>query len=210
MSSVHSRQKFKRSADSLSARFPSCGLAARAPVSHHKFQFLPVRNQAALEGLAEKTANRFPALVAIIERPVVHIHPDEFVGQLAPHVARVLQGVLHRLGPMVEAELNARGENVGNFTARRQIEFLVNDIPAERQRQTIVFPAPPNAQVFANDQTFILIRQLAFMNDKPDLGLTGADRLKYLKKGYNDLFEVGSSLFKYIFVPFNKISKAVR
>src|ERR1035441_4826736 len=40
--------------------------------SNNKFQFLPVRNQAALEGLAEKTANRFPALVAIDRKSVAY------------------------------------------------------------------------------------------------------------------------------------------
>ena len=68
-----------------------------------------MRNQAALESMAEKSADGFPALLAIVERPMVHIHPHELVGEVATHVARILQRVLHRLGAMIEAELDARG-----------------------------------------------------------------------------------------------------
>ena len=60
-----------------------------------KFQFLPVRNQAALERLAQKTADGFPAPLAVVQRPVVDIHADKFVGEVAAHVAGVLQRVLH-------------------------------------------------------------------------------------------------------------------
>ena len=104
-----------------------------------------MRNQAALEGLAEKTADRLPAPLAVIQRPVVDIHPDEFVGQVAAHVAGELQRVLHRLGAMIQAVLNARGQNAGDFPARGRIKFLVDDISAQRQRQAVVLFAPPDA-----------------------------------------------------------------
>src|SRR5208337_3256835 len=103
--------------------------------SNYKLQFLPVRNQAALEGLAEKAADGFPAPFAVIERPVVHIHPDKFVGEVVSHVARELQRVPHRLGAMIQAELNARGQYLGNFPANVRRKFLVNDVSAQRQWQ---------------------------------------------------------------------------
>ena len=124
-----------------------------------------MRNQAALEGVAEETTDGFPAPFAIIQRPVVHIHSHKFVGKVASHVARVLQRVLHRLGAMIQTELDARGERVGNFFARGRIKFFVDDISAERQRQAVILSALPNAQIFANDKPFVLICQLSFVND---------------------------------------------
>ena len=51
-------------------------------ISHDKFQFLAVRQETAVEGLPQEAADGFPAPLAIIERPVVDIHADEFVGQI--------------------------------------------------------------------------------------------------------------------------------
>ena len=58
--------------------------------SDDKLQFLPMRNEAAFIRLTEEAADGFPALLAVIKRPMVHIHPDELVGEIAPHVAGVL------------------------------------------------------------------------------------------------------------------------
>ena len=91
--------------------------------------------------------------------------------------------VLHRLGPMVEAELDARGQNSGNGFAHLRRKFFVNDVAAERQRQAVVFLAPPDAEVFANHQPFVLIRQLAFVNDEADVRLASADGLKIWSNG---------------------------
>jgi hypothetical protein len=106
-----------------------------------------VRNESALEGLTEKTADGFPAPLAIIQRPMVHIHPHKFVGKVAAHVAGILQRVLHRFRAMVETKLDARGERVGNLFARGELKFFVNDIAPERQRQAVIFAPPPNAKI---------------------------------------------------------------
>ena len=152
-----------------------------------------MRDQAALEGLAEKTADRLPAPLAVIQRPVVHIHPHELVGQVAAHVAGVLQRVLHRLGAMVQAVLNARGQYAGDFPARGRIKFLVDDIPAQRQRQSVVLPAPPDAQILADHQALVLIRQLALVDDEADVGRPILDGGKYLVERHHNVVEVRSA-----------------
>src|SRR5208283_2290619 len=111
--------------------------------SHHKFELLAVWNQAALEGPAQKSPDGFPAALAVIQRPVVHVHAHEFVRQVAAHVARILQRVLHRFGPMLQAESDAGRQDVGYLPAHVRREFFVNDIAAERQRQAVVDCAPP-------------------------------------------------------------------
>ena len=60
---------------------------------------------------AQKTPNRFTALLPIVQRPVVHVHPDEFVREVPTHVPRELERVLNRLRPMLEAEPDARGQD---------------------------------------------------------------------------------------------------
>ena len=65
-------------------------------------------------------------------------------------------------------------------------KFLVDDIAAERQRQAVIFAVPPDAQVFANHQAFVLIRQLAFVNDEAHVRRAGADGLENLIERHDD------------------------
>src|SRR5882724_9489906 len=97
-----------------------------------------MRNQSALERLAEKTPDGFAPAFTVVERPVIDIHADEFVREIAAHVARVLQRVLHGFRTMIETELDARGEDVGNFFAGRGIETFVNHVAAEGQGKAVV------------------------------------------------------------------------
>lgn len=76
-----------------------------------KLKFRPAWNKAALMGLAEETFNGGPAFFAIVERPMIDIHADELVGQFQPHVAGILQGMGHGFLPVVQAELDAVGQN---------------------------------------------------------------------------------------------------
>jgi hypothetical protein len=62
----------------------------------------------------------------------------------------------------------------------------VNDIPAQRQRQPVVFLLPPRAQVLANLQALFLPGQLPFMDDQARLRFAGADGLKNPVKRNDD------------------------
>ena len=44
-----------------------------------------MRNQAALKSLSEKAADRFASALAVIQRPVIHIHAHEFIREIASH-----------------------------------------------------------------------------------------------------------------------------
>ena len=92
-------------------------------------------------------------------------------------------------GAVIQAELDAGRENVGNFPARRQIKFFMDDIAAERQRQPVVLLAPPDAEVFAHHQSFVLISQLAFVNDQADFGRAIFDGGKNLVERHDDVIE---------------------
>jgi hypothetical protein len=79
-----------------------------------KLQFLPAWNQSPLISLAEEAFNGGPAFLAVIQRPMIDIHPDELIRQFTPHVPGVLQGVGHGLSPVVKTELDAVGQDSGN------------------------------------------------------------------------------------------------
>ena len=74
-------------------------------------------DEAAGVGEVEEAADAFAAAFAVVEGPVVDIHADEFVGEVEAHVAGELKGVLDGFGAVVEAELDAGGQEVGNFFA---------------------------------------------------------------------------------------------
>lgn len=79
-----------------------------------KLQFGPGWNKPLIMRPAKKALDGGPAFLAVVERPMIDIHADELVGQFAPHVPGVLQGVCHGFRPVVQAEPNAVGQNVGN------------------------------------------------------------------------------------------------
>jgi hypothetical protein len=79
-----------------------------------KFQFRPAWDESLLISLAEEAFNGGPAFLAVIQRPMIDIHADELIGQLAPHVPGVLQGVCDRLRPVVKTELDAVAQYPGN------------------------------------------------------------------------------------------------
>src|SRR5690348_10847903 len=91
------------------------GQAGRLPYflsSHHKFQLRRAWDDPGFVRTTEEAADGFAAFLAVIERPVVHIHPHELIRELAAHVARVLKRVLHGFGAVLETETDAGSENI--------------------------------------------------------------------------------------------------
>ena len=70
-----------------------------------------MRNQAALKCLDEEASDGFAAAFAVIQRPMVDIHTDEFIRKITAHVAGVLKRMLNRFLPMIEAVLDAGGKD---------------------------------------------------------------------------------------------------
>src|SRR6266581_7984493 len=153
----------------------------------HKLELLAMRNQPGLKRAPQKPADGFPALLAVIERPMIHVHPDKFVREIPPHVARILEGVLHRGGAMIEAELNARRQNVRDALSRRRVEPFVDHVAAKRQRQAIRLSSPPGAQVLAHLQSLVLKCELSFVNDQTCIGPVLSYGTKNLVKGNNEV-----------------------
>jgi hypothetical protein len=160
----------------------------------HELEFLFVGNQAAFVGLGEEAADGFAAFVAVIERPVVDIHADEFVGEVFAHVAGVLEGVLDGFGAMFEAVADAGFENAGDGAAIGFGEAFVDDVAAEWEREAVVLAAPPDAEVFAEDEAFVAVGELAFVDDQADVGAAVANGGEDLVEGDDDEVEVFGGL----------------
>src|SRR5689334_5019833 len=136
----------------------------------NEFERLAVGKEATVEALTKEAANGFPALFAVIESPVIDIHADEFVSQIASHVAGILESVLDGFGAVVETELDAGGKDVGDGFANVRWEALMDDVAAKWEGQAIVFGGPPGPEIGADLEAFVLISELAFVDDQPDIG----------------------------------------
>ena len=66
----------------------------------------------------------------------------------------------------------------------------MNDIAPQRQRQTLVFAPPPHPQVLAHLQAFLLIGELALVDDEPDIGPPRAHRGKDLVERHDKVIEL--------------------
>ncbi len=155
-----------------------------------KFKLLTMGDEPTVMGLAEKTANGFPAPLAIVKGPVVDVHSDEFVGEIAAHVAGILKGVLHGLRAMVQAILDAGRKDSGDDLANHRVKAFMDDIAAQRQRQTTVLAAPPDAQIFTDLKPFLLVSELAFMDDEADVSFAGTDGFEDLVEWNNDVVKL--------------------
>jgi hypothetical protein len=87
---------------------------------------------------------------------------------------------------MSRAVSDARGEDIGNRASHRRIESFVNDVPAERQRQSVVLALPPVAEIGAALEAFVAIGELTFVNDEADVGNAIADGLEDLIERHDD------------------------
>src|SRR5256885_7159851 len=94
---------------------------------------------------------------------------------------------------MVETVADAVRESVRNRLARHRVVTFVNHVAAEGQGKAFVFAAPPTTEVFAHDQSFVLIRELAFVDDQADVGFAGADGLENLIEWHDDVIQMRSA-----------------
>ena len=69
-----------------------------------------MRNQSCFMGLTKETTDGVAALVSVVEGPMIHIHANELICQLSPHIAGEIEGVLNRFWSVIKAVLDALSE----------------------------------------------------------------------------------------------------
>lgn len=171
---------------------PSRG--AEGGILDDEFEFLTVGDQISLEGLAEEAADAFATGVAVVERPVVDVHTDEAVGEIAAHVACVLEGVLDGFGAVIEAVLDASGEDAGDLASGIRGEAFMNDIAAEGEGQALILFSPPDAEIGAAMEAFLVEGELAFVDDQSDVGPVFPDGTEDFVEGHDEVIEFGGGL----------------
>src|SRR5687768_12351188 len=80
----------------------------------HEFNLQRPWHEAGAMPFLQKPPHRLPAALAVVQRPVVDVHADELVRQIAVHVPRVLERVSQRLLPVRQRITNALLEQPRN------------------------------------------------------------------------------------------------
>ena len=103
------------------------------------------RNQALFRRLAQQPQHGRPSALAVVEREVVDVHPDERIGLLAIQAAAVLHRVRDGVGSVVEAVRDAVVKQTRQARDQLRTEVAADDVAAKRQRQPVRC-APPTTR----------------------------------------------------------------
>ena len=114
----------------------------------------------------EKFADRLPALVAVVLRQLVHVHPDEAV-----HEARVeVTPVLHRVGKCLcatrEPGLDRLGQHFAELVQDLRPEIPPGHADPEWQGKACL-EQPPLAEVDDAVKPLALVRELTLVDEEP-------------------------------------------
>src|SRR5579862_523856 len=126
------------------------------------------RDDARRAGLAEKQPDGFPPAFAVVEREVVDVHPDEAIRERGVEVARPAHRMPDARRAIFKAVTDALAQYVRNLLAHGGGDGLADDVAPERERQPRFF-LPPFAEVENLGEPFARVRQLAFVDDQPDI-----------------------------------------
>src|ERR1700730_13950998 len=135
------------------------------------------RYHARPDAFVEEEPDCRPASFAVVERPVIHVHPDERIG-LAPVEATCKA---HRMVQSILAVIEAIRDALPKMSG----DFLLNDVTAERKWQAR-FLEPPRAHVGDEMQSIVLVGELALVNQQTRIDVAADHGLLYLIEGDDD------------------------
>src|SRR5690349_9979334 len=115
---------------------------------------------------AKQKPNGVAAPLAVIEGPIVHVHPDESVGATALETARVLHGVIECSSPVLKPVRYAGAQVARYISHDGQAKILPYNIAAEWKGQPSLL-VPPLTHVGDQVQTAISVGELPLMDEKP-------------------------------------------
>jgi len=133
-------------------------------------------NQPGLKTSVEKLLHGGAAPLAISERPAIHVHAHELVGDIRIHVPRELHRVLERLRPMFEPVGHALPDGARDAPAHLRAQRPAYGIAAERQRQLRGIE-PPLPQIHHALQTQLWEQKLPFVDQHARIHSAGANRI---------------------------------
>ena len=149
-----------------------------------------LRDQALVERVGHQPLEALAAALAVRQRQVVDVHADEGVGARAVEAAAELQRVLDRLLAVRQRVRDAVVQQLRDLGDHLRPEVAPDDVAAERQRQPAGALGPPLAEIDDLPQPFVLIRQLALVDQQAGLGAAVEHRLTDLVERHDDVLEV--------------------
>src|SRR5206468_12451582 len=103
------------------------------PYGSNKFQSDTFGDDLFLVCLLKQPAHRLLPLAAVVERQVVHVHPDKPVYTLRVEASRKLNRVGGSLFPMIQSVLDAIADILRDLLHNFSPEIAFDDVAAERQ-----------------------------------------------------------------------------
>src|SRR3954471_21254131 len=147
------------------------------------------RNDPRLHAFIEEQADGGAAALAVVEGPVIDVHADESVCLAAIEPAREPHGVVERALSMIESVGDALAEMPRHFLLSLPRHVFANDVAAEWEWQT-GFLEPPGAHVGDEVEAFVLVGELAFVDQQAGIHIAALHHLLDLIEGYDHRREV--------------------
>src|SRR5690349_14451978 len=122
-----------------------------------------VREGAQRFGAPQQLLHGLTPLVAVVLRQLVHVHPDEPVGEVRLEPAAELHRIRHRLTAVLEPGPDRLGENRRELGERPLAQVAPRDVCAQRQRQPGL-EHPPLAEVEHLREPLGLVGELALVD----------------------------------------------
>src|SRR3982751_3744988 len=133
-------------------------------------------NDARLHAFVEEQADGRATALAVVEGPVIDVHADESVCLAAIEAAGEPHGVVERALSMIESVRDALAEMPRHFLLGLARHVLANDVAAEWKRQA-GFLQPPCAHVGDEVKAFVLVGELAFVDQQTRIDIAALHRL---------------------------------
>src|SRR5262245_37917308 len=121
--------------------------------------------------LVEQATHCLAAPRAVVERPVVDVHADETVRQLARHVASVAQGIGQSVLAMRQRVADTLLQQSADLPHGVVPQVTADDVAAQRQWQAGAL-LPPDAEVGHQAQPLVLEGELSLVNDQARIEVT--------------------------------------
>src|SRR6266849_4176938 len=147
------------------------------------------RYHAGPDAFLEEEPDCRPAALAVIERPVIHVHPDERVSLASVEATRKAHRMVQSAVAVIEAVRDALPKMPRDFLLDVARHRLPNDVTAERKWQAR-FLKPPRAHVGDEMKSVVFVGELTFVNQQPRVDAATDHRLLDLIEGDNDRNEI--------------------
>ena len=125
------KEKRRAVCGTTSSLSPPLRFSHSSSAGSHEFKRRDRGNESGGGAAGQERCDRLAAAGAVVEGPVVDVHADEFIGEVAVEIAAELEGVFDGRLAMIEAVLDGGSEDVGDILADGFAEVFADAVSAE-------------------------------------------------------------------------------